>query len=270
MSQAVQALDLVCAAGQTRIEYQWVGPQQAHLPVMVFLHEGLGSVSMWRDFPAQLCEAAPCRGLVYSRPGYGQSQALVPHDSWGPDFMHTQALQVLPALLDALQLHQPVLLFGHSDGASIALLLAAHAPQRVCALVAVAPHVFVEDKTVAGIARLQTEPLRTQLLASLARHHAHPTQLLDQWTGAWLAPAFRAWSITETIANVRCPLLAVQGSDDEYGTMAQVDDLVQRTEATEWMEIDNCGHWPHRDHAPQLLARACAFLQRLQGDMTCN
>jgi len=93
---------------------------------------------------------------------------------------------------------------------------------------------------------------------------------LDQWTGVWLAPAFRAWSITETIANVRCPLLAVQGSDDEYGTMAQLDVLVQRTEATEWMEIDNCGHWPHRDHSPQLLARACAFLQRLQGDMTCN
>jgi pimeloyl-ACP methyl ester carboxylesterase len=222
-------MDLELATGPVRIEYAWLDAAPADAPVMVFLHEGLGSLAMWKDYPAQLCAAVRCRGLVYSRPGYGQSQPLHAQQPWGADFMHIQAYEVLPALLTALGLapleistrrppdagacpapaSAPLILFGHSDGASIALLFAARYPQWPAAVVAVAPHLFVEDKTLSAIAGLQAPQLKQPLLVRLARHHLDPDAVFTAWSQVWLAPEFAAWSITDTIATLRCPVLTL-------------------------------------------------------------
>lgn len=278
-----QWVDLELATGPVRIEYAWLDAAPADAPVMVFLHEGLGSLAMWKDYPAQLCAAAQCRGLVYSRPGYGQSQPL-PHP-WGTDFMHIQAYQVLPALLTALgcapptvvasaaQLEaqaprpvSPLVLVGHSDGASIALLFAARYPDWPAAVVAVAPHVFVEDKTLSAIADLQNPGLAQPLLARLHRYHRQPHAVFEAWSQAWLAPQFVSWSIADTIATLRCPVLGVQGVDDEYGTMQQVHALCRLAGVTRLLTLEACGHWPHRDQASALTAGVCDFLTFIQGD----
>ena len=278
-----QWIDLELASGPVRIEYAWLDAAPADAPVMVFLHEGLGSLAMWRDYPAQLCAAARCRGLVYSRPGYGQSQPL-PHP-WGADFMHVQAYEVLPALLTALGLAPPgeavsappfkadaprsappLILFGHSDGASIALLFAARYPGWPAAVVAVAPHLFVEDKTLSAIAGLQARQVQQPLLARLARYHRDPDAVFAAWSRAWLAPEFAAWAIADTIATLCCPVLGVQGVDDEYGTMHQLHALRDLAGPTRLLELADCGHSPHRDQPDALTTGVCDFLTFLQGD----
>ena len=278
-----QWIDLELARGPVRIEYAWLDAAPADAPVMVFLHEGLGSLAMWRDYPAQLCAAARCRGLVYSRPGYGQSQPL-PHP-WGADFMHVQAYEVLPALLTALGLASPgeavsappfkadaprsappLILFGHSDGASIALLFAARYPGWPAAVVAVAPHLFVEDKTLSAIAGLQARQVQQPLLARLARYHRDPDAVFAAWSRAWLAPEFAAWAIADTIATLCCPVLGVQGVDDEYGTMHQLHALRELAGPTRLLELAACGHSPHRDQPDALTTGVCDFLTFLQGD----
>ena len=263
-----QWIDLQPATGPVHIEYAWLGDAPAGAPVMVFLHEGLGSLAMWKDYPAQLCAAAHCRGLVYSRPGYGQSQAQHAQQPWGTDFMHIQAYEVLPALLTALGLAPPelaesaapLILFGHSDGASIALLFAARYPGWPAALVAVAPHLFVEGKTLSAIAALQEPQVQQPLLARLERHHRHPGTVFKAWSQAWLAPEFAAWSITDTIATLRCPVLGVQGVDDEYGTMHQIHALRDLVGLTRLLELADCGHSPHRDQPDALTTGICDFL----------
>lgn len=279
-----QWIDLDLVAGPVHIEYEWLDAAPAHAPVMVFLHEGLGSLAMWKDYPARLCAAARCRGLVYSRPGYGQSQPQRARQRWGTDFMHIEAYHVLPALLAALGLQPlgqaapmphghtdarpapPLVLFGHSDGASIALLFAARYPRWPVAVVAVAPHLFVQDKTLSAIAGLQDPLLARPLLARLARYHRHPDAVFTAWSQAWLAPEFAAWSITDTIATLCCPVLGVQGLDDEYGTMQQIYALRDLAGPTQLLELTACGHSPHRDQPDALTTGVCDFLTFLQGD----
>ena len=159
-----------------RIETAWVGAAQSHHPPLVFLHEGLGSVAMWKDFPARMCEAHGLRGLVFSRYGYGRSTPRPALEKWPVEFMHAQAVEVLPALFAQVQLHDPPWLFGHSDGASIALLYAAAHSERVAGVVAVAPHVFVEDVSVASIEQARVAYAGTDLKRRLARYHDDPTQ----------------------------------------------------------------------------------------------
>ena len=263
MSQAVQALDLVCAAGQARIEFQWVGPQQAHLPVMVFLHEGLGSVSMWRDFPATFCAATGFRGLIYSRPGYGRSTPRALDEHWGPDFLHQQAHEVLPALLLALgidTLATPPWLFGHSDGGSIALLHAARFPERVAGAIVLAPHIFVEDLSVQSIAQAREAYLNTDLRQRLARYHDHPDSAFWGWNDIWLDPAFRNWRIDTELGAICCPMLAVQGLDDEYGTLAQIEGVAAAVRGAELLALPDCGHSPQRDQPDALISAAGAFI----------
>jgi len=169
-----QSANINWAGNKVRVEYQWVGSAAADRPLIVFLHEGLGSVAMWKDFPQQLCDAANCRGLVYSRPGYGQSTPRDKGDALQPDFMHRQAFEVLPAFLKALgidTLLNPPLLYGHSDGGSIALLFAAKYPTHTSGVIVAAPHIFVEDVSISSIAATiiayQTTPLRNKL----SRYH---------------------------------------------------------------------------------------------------
>lgn len=257
------------------IEHQWVGRARddRSAPLVVFLHEGLGSVSMWREFPQQLCAAAGARGLVYSRPGYGGSATLQPEPGWTAAFMHEQAHELLPALLQALDidtLHDRPWLLGHSDGGSIALLYAARYPQQIAGAVLLAPHILVEDLSVASIEAARVAYESTGLRERLARHHDDVDLAFRRWNRIWLAPAFRAWSIEAEIAAVRCPLLAVQGLDDEYGTLAQIRGIAARVPGTELLELPDCRHSPHRDQPAALIAAATRFLHKHhppQGDM---
>ena len=213
--------DITVAGKTLRIEHAWVGnvngQTQTDSPLMVFLHEGLGSLSMWRDFPHRLCQALGWRGLVYSRPGYGQSTPRAANEHWQPDFMHRQAVDVLPALLSALGVdgsQRPVWLFGHSDGGSIALLHAALRPAHTAGLVVLAPHILVEDISVASIEQARLAYMNTDVKQRLAKHHSDPDSAFWGWNDVWLSAAFRSWNITGELGSITCPVLAIQGLDD--------------------------------------------------------
>ena len=248
-----------------RIEHQWIARERGHAPLIVFLHEGLGSVSTWKDFPQLLCEAAGCRGLLYSRPGYGRSTPRPPNEAWAIDFMHRQAYDVLPALLDALGVDTATdrpWLFGHSDGGSIALLHAARFATQVAGAIVMAPHIKVEAFGLANIRAAREAYLHGTLRAGLARHHDDPDSAFKGWNDIWLAPAFLAWNIEAELANIRCPLLAIQGEDDPYGTMAQIDGIAARAPQTELVKLPSCGHSPQRDQPEAAMAAASRFIQR--------
>jgi pimeloyl-ACP methyl ester carboxylesterase len=248
------------------IEHQWLGRERRGQPLMVFLHEGLGSVAMWRDFPSKLVDALGWRGLVYSRPGYGRSTPRAADETWRLDFMHRQAEQVLPALLCALDIdteHEPPWLFGHSDGGSIALLHAAAFPRRVAGLIVLAPHIVVEDVSITNIERARQAYLDGSLRAGLAKHHADPDSAFWGWNDIWLSPAFRDWTIERELAPITCPLLAVQGLDDEYGTLRQIHGIAERVPQTTLLELQNCRHSPHRDQPEQVIAAVKYFVNSL-------
>ncbi len=256
-----QLIELDVAGRRTSIECRWTGSVEADAPVMVFLHEGLGSVALWKDFPDQLCSRLGLRGLVYSRPGYGRSTPR-PHDErWAPDFMHRQAREVLPALLDKLGIVRPWL-FGHSDGGSIALLHAAAFPQALAGAIVVAPHIFVEDISIASIAAARTAYREQGLRERLARYHDDVDSAFYGWNDIWLSPAFRDWNIESELASIRCPLLAVQGEDDEYGTLRQVNGIRDILPATGVVALPACGHSPHRDQPQALMAVVEEFIAR--------
>lgn len=267
MSEAARYAQIQWGGRPVRIEYQWITPECSQAPLLVFLHEGLGSLAMWREFPQRLCDAAGCRGLVYSRPGYGRSTPRAADEVWELDFMHRQAHEVLPALLEALGVdpaRERLWLFGHSDGGSIALLHAARYPQAAAGLVVLAPHVMVEDISVASIAQARTAYQTTDLRARLARYHDDPDSAFWGWNDIWLKPAFRHWSIQAELRTIRCPVLAVQGHDDEYGTMEQIREIARCVPTAELLELADCGHSPHRDQPDRLIAAVIHFIQ--QGD----
>ncbi|KQO19537.1 alpha/beta fold hydrolase [Acidovorax sp. Leaf78] len=243
-----------------QVEYQWIAPERTQAPLVVFLHEGLGSVAMWKDFPAQLCAAGGFRGLMFSRPGYGRSTPRAPDEHWGVDFMHRQAHEVLPALLQALGVVEAPWLFGHSDGASIALLYAAKFPNHVAGLVLLAPHILVEDVTIANIELARTAYETTDLRNKLGRYHDDADSAFWGWNRIWLDPAFRTWNIGADITAVRAPVLAVQGLDDEYGTLAQIRGIAGRVPGTQLLELDGCAHSPHRDRPGDVISETVAFI----------
>ena len=242
-----------------RIEYEWTGEAAAGAPVLVFLHEGLGSVAMWRDFPARLCEATGLRGLLYSRPGYGRSTPRPAHEKWGPDFMHRQARELLPALLRELGIEKPWL-FGHSDGGSIALLYAAAFPQALRGAIVLAPHILVEEVSVTSIAQARDAYLQTDLKERLGRYHEDPDSAFWGWNDIWLAAVFRDWSIEEEVRAIRCPLLAIQGLDDEYGTLEQIHGIARHVPQTRLVELANCGHSPHKDQPEAVIEATRKFI----------
>jgi pimeloyl-ACP methyl ester carboxylesterase len=239
------------------LEFAWVGEGDATSPLIVFLHEGLGSVAMWREFPERLCRAVGARGLVYSRPGYGRSTPRAQGEAWQPDFMHRQADEVLPALLAALRIdagRTPIWLLGHSDGGSIALLAAARGTLPLASVVVLAPHILVEEISVQSIARVRVAYLEGDLRQRLAKYHDNADSAFWGWNDAWLNPAFRTWSIEAEIGAVACPLLAIQGLDDEYGTVEQVRGIARRVPHARVVEWPGCGHSPHRDRPEAVIA----------------
>jgi len=247
-------------AGGKLLETLMIAPTIACRPTIVMLHEGLGSVSLWKDFPQRLAERSGCAVIAYSRYGYGRSDRL--EEPRSVDYMHHEGEVVLPELLDRLHVERPML-FGHSDGGSIALIFAGRYPENVCGLILQAPHVFVEDISVASIARAKTIYRTTDLREKLARHHDDPDGAFYGWNDVWLDPRFRSWNIEEYLAMIRCPVLVIQGEDDEYGTMAQVDAIRARVVGTETLILPRCGHSPHRDRPEATLDASAAFVERL-------
>ena len=258
-------VDLVIGGRPLRIEYGWIAEHREDRPVVVFLHEGLGSLAMWRDFPERLCEAIGSRGLVYSRPGYGRSTPRRASEVWRPDFMHEQAFEVLPALLRSAGIdgtRERVWLFGHSDGGSISLLYAARFAEAVAGAIVLAPHILVEEISLASITRAREAYLTGDLRARLARYHDDPDSAFWGWHDAWLHPDFRTWSIESELPGISCPLLAVQGLDDAYGTLEQIRGIARRVPQTELLEWPECGHSPHRDQPEALTRSVSGFVGR--------
>ena len=245
------------------IEYASVGTTDPTAPLLVFLHEGLGSVAMWRDFPEKLCTAIGARGLVYSRPGYGKSTPRPHEEKWDVDFMHIQARDVLPALLAAVGIdttREKPWLFGHSDGGSIALIHAALFPQNIAGVIAAAPHIFVEDISVESIARTRENYLKTDMRSKLARFHDDVDSAFWGWNDVWLNPAFRAWNIEAMLPQITCSVLAIQGVNDEYGSMAQIDGIARAVPHAKLLKLENCGHSPHRDQAQAMIEAVAGFI----------
>jgi pimeloyl-ACP methyl ester carboxylesterase len=228
-------------------------------PALVFLHEGLGSIGQWRDFPLAVCAGAGLPGLVYERRGHGKSDPLD-----GPrsrNYLHEEALDVLPAVLDQSGISAAILI-GHSDGGSMALLFAAEYPGRVLGIVTEAAHVFVEDVTLEGIRKAVALYGTTNLKTHLQKYHGEKTDgLFHAWADTWLAPSFRDWNIESCLPRVRCPLLVIQGRDDEYGTPAQVEAIVKQAGGpARPLIIPNCGHIPHHQAKEQVLAAVVPFV----------
>ena len=263
---AVEFVEIDWRGRRVHVEHEWLNRERTGAPLLVFLHEGLGSLSMWKDFPQRLCDALGWRGLVWSRPGYGRSTPRAPDERWDVDFMHRQAHEVLPALLAALRIdpaRERLWLFGHSDGASIALIHAGASGRPVAGLALMAPHVMVEDLSVASIEAAKVAWATTDLRARLARYHDDVDAAFTGWNDIWLHPDFRAWSIEALVREVRCPILAIQGEDDEYGTMDQIERIARLAPDVELVRLADCRHSPHRDQPEAVLEALVRFVDRL-------
>jgi pimeloyl-ACP methyl ester carboxylesterase len=242
-----------------RLDYRWIEPRGEDRPTLVFLHEGLGSVELWKDFPDQVAEATGAGTLVYSRYGYGKSDPL--EGRRAVDYMHREALEALPEVLADRGIANPVLV-GHSDGASIALIHAGAGRWPVRGLVLMAPHVFVEDLTVESIAQAKVTYETTDLGRKLGRYHQDADNAFWGWNHIWLHPPFRDWNIEECLPGVACPVLAIQGKDDEYGTMAQLDAIEAGVKGpVRRLELDACKHSPHRDQPAATLDAITRFVE---------
>jgi pimeloyl-ACP methyl ester carboxylesterase len=253
-------------AGSHSLNYEWFGAETAgetrDKPVLVFLHEGLGSIRQWRDFPEQVAQATGCRALVYDRYGYGQSEILK-EKRRDTRFMHDEALRVLPELLEKLRIENPILI-GHSDGASIALIHAG-AGHPVRGVAAMAPHVFVEPVCIDSIRKAKETFEGTDLPERLGRYHRDVRKTFYGWADVWLDPQFERWDIREDyLLGIRCPVLALQGEDDEYGTMEQLAAIARRVAGRcEFVKLPGCGHSPFRDQPEKALAAVASFVETL-------
>jgi pimeloyl-ACP methyl ester carboxylesterase len=247
------------AAGR-RLAYEWLGEAGAGKPTLVFLHEGLGSIRQWRDFPASVAAATGCRALIYDRYGYGQSDVLA-EPRRTVRFMHDEALTALPQFLESLQIERP-LLIGHSDGASIALIHAG-ANHPVRGVVAMAPHVFIEPLCLTSIANAAHAFENTDLADKLGRYHRDARKTFYGWADVWLDLEFKGWDIRDDyLPQIRCPVLAMQGYEDEYGTMAQLDELARRVKAPcELIKLNDCGHAPFREQPERTLEAVVRFVR---------
>jgi pimeloyl-ACP methyl ester carboxylesterase len=254
---SMQTLD----ADGHHLEYRWIEPTAPDRPTLVFLHEGLGCIALWRTFPDQLAAATGCGALLYSRYGFGQSDPLL--EPRPVEYMQHEARVALPAVLAARGIGNPVLV-GHSDGATIALLHASDERWPVRAILLEAPHVFVEEMTIAGIDQAAEAYQTTELRAKLSRYHRDVDATFQGWAETWRRPEFRAWNIEACLADVHCPTLLIQGIDDQYGSTAQVEAIQRQVSGPiEVMLLPDCGHAPHVEQAEIVLAAMTRFIQAL-------
>ena len=248
---------IVCSR---RIEFERIEVARAERPTLVFLHEGLGSVSMWRDFPSRVAHATGCNALVYSRYGYGNSTPL--KEPRGVRYMHEEALQALPELLDKLEIEAPILI-GHSDGGSIALIHAGAKVRPVTGVVTLAAHVMVEDISVSSIAATKAAYEEDDLRTRLGRHHADVDSTFWGWNRIWLNPDFRAWNVDEYLTRITCPVLAIQGEDDEYGSIEQLARIGREVADVELLTLSDCRHSSHKDQPEAVIEAITFFVDRV-------
>ncbi|MBF9035701.1 alpha/beta fold hydrolase [Rhodobacterales bacterium HKCCE2091] len=250
-------------AGGKRLEAAAWGPPPDAATTLVLLHEGLGCVALWRDFPERLAEATGLGVLAYSRAGYGQSDPVeLPRPL---DYMTREAMGSLPEVLDAAGVRRAILV-GHSDGATIAAIYAGSAfDPRVRGIALMAPHFFTEDMGLAEIAKAKTAFADTDMRARMAKYHRDPDNAFHGWNGAWLDPGFREWSVADVIDYIRVPVLAIQGAADQYGTLAQIREIEDRCYApVDVAVLDDCRHSPHLDQPETTLAHLAEFCARLE------
>ncbi len=241
------------AAAGRRVHYRWLRPEANGTP-LVFLHEGLGSVELWRDFPDALVAATGLAGLIYSRYGNGWSDPLA--EPRRADYMHDEALQALPEVIEGM-LDRPPILVGHSDGASIALIYAGSG-HPVKGLILIAPHVFTEPEGLASIAQIRDEFPDSELPEKMAKYHVDAEATFRGWADVWLSEEFRSWNIEEYLPGVECPILLVQGEDDHYGTTAQLDAIERAVPASvQRLMVPEAQHSPHLSQ-PDLVVAGCA------------
>jgi pimeloyl-ACP methyl ester carboxylesterase len=245
------------------LEVHRIAALDRQLPELVFLHEGLGSVSHWKNFPARVAAETGCAVTIYSRYGSGNSGVLT--EDRTVRYMHDEGLLVLPELLSKLEIENPVLV-GHSDGGSIALIYAgahnASQHKKVRGLILLAPHVFVEDLSVASITEAKMKFATTNLREKLARHHRDVDRTFWGWNNIWLHPDFRCWNIEEYLPRITCPILCVQGNEDQYGTMAQVEAIARQSGGpVEILALADCRHSPQRDQPDATAAAIVRFVK---------
>ena len=245
-----------------KLEYRDYPATAANRPTLMLLHEGLGSVGMWRHFPEKLAAQSACRVIVWSRAGYGGSEPYP--EARTERYMHREGEEMLPALVAALGIEKPILI-GHSDGGSIALICAGARPELPLAVAVMAPHEFVEAETLAGIRAARKVWEETDWPQKLARHHRDAPRVFSDWNDCWLSPAFRDWNIEDYLRKITCPVLAIQGEDDEYATMRQIDVIADNVPGTVLLKLPNCGHSPHRDQEAAVLDALVAFVNRASG-----
>jgi pimeloyl-ACP methyl ester carboxylesterase len=251
--------------GDMRLEYRMIGPRPDAAPTLVLLHEGLGSVAVWNSFPEQLAEATGSGVFAYSRAGYGRSSpSQLPRRV---SFMHEEAVEVLPRVLAAAGFRRG-LLVGHSDGASIAAIYAGSVQDhRVRGLALMAPHFFTEDMGIAEIARARVAFENGSLREKLARLHDDPDNAFYNWNGPWLDPEFRKWDLTDALGHIRVPVLIVQGENDQYGTVRQIETAQQECYCpVEVALLPDTRHAPYREAPEATLAAIAAFANRLLRD----
>ena len=245
-----------------RLEYRDFPAAVDGRPNLLLLHEGLGCVAMWRDFPAKLAAATGCRVIVWSRAGYGGSQPYPEAREIG--YMHREAEESLPGLLAALNIERPVLI-GHSDGGSIALIFAGAFPDVPLGIAVLAPHEFVEEITLAGIRSARSVWESTDWPKKLGRYHLDAPRVFREWNDTWLSLPFRDWNIEQYLPRIRRPVLAIQGEDDEYATMRQIEVIAERVPGTQLLKLPDCGHTPQRDQEAVVLAALVEFVNRASG-----
>jgi pimeloyl-ACP methyl ester carboxylesterase len=245
-----------------QLETAWWGPPPEAAPTLVLLHEGLGCVALWRDFPKRLADATGCGVFAYSRYGYGKSDPEpLP---WPMTYMHREAELVLPGVLDRAGVRRYVTL-GHSDGASIAAIHAGGVPDaRRAGVVLIAPHFFTEEAGLASIEAIRTVYETGDLRARLSRYHAHVDNAFRGWNGAWLDPRFRDWNILDRVPRIDVPMLLLQGTKDEYGSAEQVHAAARAATApAETVLIDGVGHAPHLEKPDETLDAVARFVRRV-------
>jgi len=243
-----------------RLECRTIGEPGSRSPTLVFLHEGLGSIAQWRDFPDRVCSAAGLPGLVYSRFGYGGSDPI--GEPRTVRFMHDEAIRVLPEVLRAFGLERPILV-GHSDGASIALIHAGTFPEVDAAVAVLAPHLFVEPVCTDAIAEIARRYEAPGLREQLARYHEDVDGAFRHWTAIWLSDAFAAWTIEKEVAAIRCPILAIQGEDDQYGTMRQLARISELQPRAQLLKLPDCRHSPHLDRPEETVEAVASFCRAI-------
>ena len=250
------------------LEYQWVGLADPNAPLMVFLHESLGSLTHWQQWPDYLCKVLGYRGLIYSRYGHGNSTQRPPQEKWKDDYLHIEAQQALPALLKALHINEPISLFGHSAGSTIALLYAALPENLAQQIIVVAPHIYMQADTIPGVKNTISWYETGDLKKRLSQYHLNPDSVFWGWATVWGNLSYLdQWNIEAEIKAIRCPILAIQGSADEYASLAQVYDTQKNAPQTEIYVVQDAKHSPHMERPEHISQVIKAFLHKHQTEL---